>query len=362
LTLAAAPAGFGSNAQYVLLAPNQNTNLKSITVALDIIEDLVGDSFSVQINGNAPYPPPKNVNWDAQWIQFALLMQNNGLYLLNQAWHALGPDQKGDPLASQPATSAQMLQLQNNTVPAGTRIVLTLTIDANDDDFVTAVSGQVFNNGTAVGKAQTLSLINQPTFNPGGPVQESDLAPWGALSVAVVGAPGGNATFLSGMGTITVTSDPAVTVSSQLNGPNPHGIQTGETSNCYYGQVQQGSFKQIVQPFGLPSPKFTSVSGDYAFAGTGLLPNSNLTAQATFQVQNTSQTVGGTISPAGLKSQSDGSFGLMVTPQNSSVLYEPGTVTVTVTDADGNWAKGATETDLAPPLPLDTTGGLRQQA
>ena len=223
LTLASAPPGFGSNNQYVLLAPNQSSNFKSIAVTIDIIEDVIANSFSIQINGNAPTPADgSGARWDAQWIQFALLMQNNGLYLWNQAWHASGPDQKGDPLASQPKTSAPMLTtLRNNTVPAGTRIVLKLTIDHSNDDFVTAVSGQVFDNVKPIGTPITLSLIGQPTFNPGGPVQESDLAPWGALSVVVVGPPGGNTKFSSGMGTITVTCNPDVTISSQLNGPNP---------------------------------------------------------------------------------------------------------------------------------------------
>jgi Ricin-type beta-trefoil lectin domain-like len=55
LIMAPAPtpalSSFGSNNQYVLLAPNQSTNLTSVTVTIDIIEDLIADSFSIQING-----------------------------------------------------------------------------------------------------------------------------------------------------------------------------------------------------------------------------------------------------------------------------------------------------------------------
>jgi hypothetical protein len=249
-----------------------------------------------------------------------------------------------------------MLQLQNNTVPAGTRIVLTLTIDHSDNDFVTAVSGQISHNGGLIGNPIALSLVGQPTFNPGGPVQESNLAPFGALSVVVVGAPGGNAHFNSGMGTITVTCDPEVTVSSQLNGPNPHGIQTGEESNCYYGQVQQGSFKQIVQPFGLPSPKITIAEGTYGFGGTGLLPNSKLKATATFMAQLAATIVPGIVSPAGLSSQNDGSFSYSVAPPDPSFEYNPGTLTTTVTDADGNWANGAIQLDVGSPQVTSTSG------
>jgi hypothetical protein len=361
LTLAPVPTkvtltNFGSNNQYVLLAPNQSTNLKSATVTIDIIEDLIADSFSIQINGNAPTPADgSGARWDAQWVQFALLMQNNGLYLWNQAWHARGADQQGDPLASDPVTSAPMLTtLQNNTVPAGTRIVLTLTIDRSENDFVTAVSGQVFDNGVPIGNPISLSLIGQSTFNPGGPVQESDLAPWGALSVAVVGAPGGNTNFTSGMGTITVGCDPEVKVSLQLNGPNPHGITTGEKSNCYYGQVQQGSFKQIVQPFGVPTPKITGYDGTYV-SGGGLYPNSNLTVSAKFILDNELDTIEGVIhflSP----SQADGSFTFGVEAQNTIAYYNAGTLSVKVTDSGGNSAWADFLTGSGSPQ-LSRTGG-----
>jgi hypothetical protein len=197
LSLAPAPSRFGSNNQYVLLAPNQRTNLKSVVVTIDIIEDLIAESFSRQINGNVPYPTDAQL--DADWMQYVLLMQDNSLLLLTQVWHALGPDKWGDPLASVPATSASMLQPQNNNaVAAGTRIVLTPTIDHSNDDFVTGVSGQVFDKGMPIGTPRTLSVIGQQTFNPGGPVKEKDLAPFGALSVVVVDPPSGTTNFSSG--------------------------------------------------------------------------------------------------------------------------------------------------------------------
>lgn len=352
LTLASAPPVFGSNNQYVLLAPNQNTNLKSVTVNIDIIEELIADSFSIQINGNAPTPADgSGARWDAQWVQYALLMQNNGLYLWNQAWHALGPDQKGDPLASLPVTSPQMmLQLQNNTVPAGTQIVLTLTIDHSDNDFVTAVSGQVFDNGVPIGTPITLSLIGQPTFNPGGPVQESDLAPFGALSVVVVGAPGGNTNFSSGMGTITVTCDPAVTVSSQLNGPNPHGIQTAEESNCYYGQVQQGSSKQIVQPFGVLTPKVINIQGssDFVVSGRGFFSNDQLTLSYLLLNGGSGASENNSVDCAAAR---DGTFSCTIEPPNyPGPEFPPGTVvsfSVTVSDQHGDYAQAGCHVDAA---------------
>jgi hypothetical protein len=141
------------------------------------------------------------------------------------------------------------------------------------------------------------------------------------------------------MGTITVTTNPAVTVSSQLNGPNPHGIQTGEESNCYYGQVQQGSFTQIVQPFGVLSPKITGASGVTTVSGTGLYPNSTLTATAKFTGPDYPGTIEGNIQALG-PSGTDGSFSFIVEAQNPIAQTTTGTLAVTVTDSQGNSAWG----------------------
>ena len=100
------------------------------------------------------------------------------------------------------------------------------------------------------------------------------------------------------------------------------------------------------------------MTGDYTFAGTGLLPNSKLKAKATFTGPNT-RTVQGVVSPAGLDSQSDGSFSLIVEARDPSVEYNPGTLTVTVTDSDGNWARGAIPTDVGFPK-VTSTAGLQE--
>lgn len=329
---------FGSNKQYSLLPENQNTNIKSVTVTIDIIEDLIADTFSIQINGNAPAPIARvtDTQWFAQWSQFILLMKDNSLRLLNQTWHARGPDTPGDPLPSKPEASAVMLTLQNNTVPAGTRIDLKLIIDGSNQNIVTAVSGKISQNGQPVGTPITWSLIGQPAFHPGGPVKEVDLCPFGALSVVVVSAPGRKTNFSSCMGTITVTCDPELTIGSRVNGPNPFGIETFEESNCYYGLVQAGSFKQIVQPFGVLTPKITGVSGVTTVSGTGLYPNSKFTVKAEYSSDGYA-TIEGTVSEF-LTSSVDGSFSFLVTAQDLAANYRSGILNVNVTDSQGNTA------------------------
>jgi hypothetical protein len=353
LTLAQPNAVLRDTAQYVLQPIDQTKNLTGITVSLDIIEDLVADSFSVQINGNPPYPNPPGISWDTDWMQFGLVMLNNSLVLFNQLW----PSRPGHP-AGLPSIMAYsdstLLTLENNTVPAGTRIVLTLTTDVND--YVTGVSGEAYDkSGSPIGTKVNWSAIGRPTWH-GGPLQESNLAPLGAFQVVVVGPPSGHTNFTSGMGTITVTCTPAL--SATLSWPDPTDSGTGETSNCYYGKVQEGYFHQIAQPFGLPSPRITGVTGDYTIAGTGLLPSSNLTVKAIFESE-AGATSGANVSPSPLTSQNDGSFSFTVDPQDPQFEYNLGTLSATVTDANGNWASGSVPTGVPSPQ-VTSTGGLGQ--
>jgi hypothetical protein len=338
----------GNAYQYALLPPDQTKNLTGVTVTLEIIEDLVADSFSVQINGNPPYPAPgyhpkpgqSPYKWDTRWMQFGLVMTNNNLVLFNQIW---GPNKgtplpPGETLPSEDEWSSTLLALKNNTVPAGTKIVLKLATDPKNDDYVTGVSGQAYDGSAApIGNAVNWPVIGQPTF--GHPnVTESDLAPLGAFQVVVVGAPGGHAHFTAGLGTITVTSTPDI--SAQLSWPDPESNATGETSNIYYGLVQNGYHHQIAQPFGVPGPRITSELGNYTFSGTGLYPNSKLTARSDFNIPP-NPPVAGEIGILTSPSAPDGSFSVQVLPKDPKLEYEPGTVTVTVTDADGNWAAGS---------------------
>jgi hypothetical protein len=370
LTLAQPTADLKSAGQYVLSPADQTKNLTDITVTLDIIEDLVAESFSVQINGNPPYPAPKGAAWQTTlWMQFGLIMQNNGLFLFTQVY-PIGKPPFAGPLETpsvQESSPNSMLQLENNTLPAGTKIVLTVTTDSNHGDFVTGVSGKVFDKaGSPIGTPDSWPLVGQPTWTSNGPkaqpngppVTEADLGPWGAFQVVLVGPPGGHAHFTSGLGTITVTCTPDL--SAQLSWPSPSGSGTGETSNCYYGKVQVGDFHLIAQPFGLPAPKVKSVTGDWTFAGTGLLPNSKLAAKASWTAS-----AGGdpelvnVYNSHGLAAQNDGSFSVMVEPADTSIEYKPGSLALTITDSDKNWASGIVPTDTTGAhLSLTTKSGL----
>jgi hypothetical protein len=85
------------------------------------------------------------------------------------------------------------------------------------------------------------------------------------------------------MGTITVTCAPCGDGFLAVERTRP------------YGQVQQGSFKQIVQPFGVLTPRITDAAGVTTMSGTGLYPNSNLTVTAKYTVENDAGPIEGTI-------------------------------------------------------------------
>lgn len=381
--------------QYVLVPSNTSAALTDITVTIDIIEDLVPDGvaatqggafeqgvtpgFSLQINGNVPYTPPKPGKppqdpWIPQWMQFGFYLQNNALVLFNQLYHIRGleadnPALTGNPLPSLGTFSAPFMQVQNNTIPAGTRIVLQLAIDPNQNNRVTGVSGSAFadfGSGAALMPTAVSQVVGDPASHGDPPLTEVDCAPMGSFQVFLVG-PGNDSyvQFTSGMGTITVTCKPDV--SAQLSAPSPLAFTgTGENSNCYYGVVQQGNRGLITQPFGLPRPRFTGLTPTYNFEGAGLYPNERLTVKAWWSQYGTGNDTQVHASANTGQSQSDGSFVIVIDQHDlENVQAQRGTLFVKVTDNDGNWVIGSADTPQLPPADgqlqvVTTQSGLRQ--
>jgi hypothetical protein len=246
------------SSQYVLLPPNQGDHLTGITVTIDIIEDVVVDACSVQINCNTPYlgadgTDTEDYDRDAQWMQFGLFMQNNQLLLFNQTWHRLGSVLASE-FPSETETSAPLLQLKDNTIPAGTRIIMNLCTD--QDDFVIGIAGLALDStGLPIGTPIYWPALGRDSFHStvdGGKVHQKAMAPVGAFQVVFVSNPDvqtSGAVFTSGMGTITTTASPGI--AAQNFAPNPHGEGTAENSNMPYDLVPTGSSRLIAQPFGI---------------------------------------------------------------------------------------------------------------
>jgi hypothetical protein len=243
--------------QYVLLPPNQGDHLIGITVTIDIIGDVVVDACSIQINCNTPYMGPdgtdtEDYDRDAQWMQFGLFMQNNQLMLFNQTWHRYGPVPASE-FPSKTETSAPLLQLQNNTIPAGTRIIMNLCTD--QDDFVIGIAGLALDStGVPIGTPIYWPALGRDSWHTtdGGKVHQKAMAPVGAFQVVFCSNPdvqNAAAQFTSGMGTITISASPGI--AAQNYAPNPFGIGTAENSNMLYDLVPNGTARLIAQPFGL---------------------------------------------------------------------------------------------------------------
>ncbi len=349
-TLAPTSGTLQGNGNYAWLPEDQTKWLGSFVVEMVILEDLVSPAFSVQINGNAPYPPPKGVVYDAQWSQFGMIVQNNSLVLFQQVWHKLGagPGGKTDPLETITTTSGPFLTIKNNTIPAGTRINLQLVRNPADN-YITGITGQAFDqSGASLGNAVQWSAIGQPNFK-GTTAPESALSPLAAIQVVIVGTPGNNAHFTSGMGVLRILS--STSLSAQTSVPNPHTIGTGENSNIYYGQVATGYHSVITQPFGVPNPRVTKLEGVWTFSGAGFLPNSPLTLSGEW-TQDSPSTGGGVVQPNPLaKTQSDGTFSVIAQIANDNAPYAGGRLQITFTDQGGNSATGLVNT----PLTLNST-------
>ena len=204
------------SSQYVLLPPNQSTHVVGICVTLDIIDDMVADAFSIQINCNTPYAgsaDTEDYDRDAQWTQVGLFMSGNQLTLFNQTWHRSGPVSASE-FPSITETSAPILQLKDNTVPGGTRIVMNLCTDQND--FLIGITGLALDSGgLPIGNPVYWPAIGRDSYHKtdGGKVHQKALAPVGAFQVVFCSNPdtqSGGTKFTKGMGTITVTASPSI--------------------------------------------------------------------------------------------------------------------------------------------------------
>jgi hypothetical protein len=257
---------------YILLPPNQGDHLIGISVTLDIIEDVKVESqmingksvngFSLLINCGAPNlandytVDTEDYDRDAQWMQFGLFMQNNQLMLYTQIDYQDSVIISASEFPSVGKTSPPLLQLQNNTIPAGTRIIMNLCTD--QDDFVIGITGLALDltglplpNSTPI-YWSVLGRDSEHTTIDGGKIHQKAMAPIGAFQVVFTCLPGaGEAVqFTSGMGTITMTASPSIaTLPPDQDAPTF--LSTPYNSNMPYDLVPDVAAHLIAQPFGL---------------------------------------------------------------------------------------------------------------
>lgn len=341
------PANLGGAAQYVLSGGATKVSLKNIKVTIDVIEDIVTTSLSVQINGFAP-KPDKTLSWQQYGIQ--VKSGSNELVLFANSWPPHPADFFHDYLFYLHSPAIWTLP-SNDTIPAKHTIVIELT--HQDDGTVTGVKGTVYDSaGAVVGTPQKIALLEHH-LKKGGAIGQADLGPVVAFQVVVVGSAGGvHADLASGMGTITWESSdqltPAVHWPSYSDGANG----TAESSNCSYSLVPEKPSLSIVQAFGVPhlrvNPMIIDISGSSEFdiSGSGFLPKDQLTLSYVLLGGGSGISEDHSVT---CKAEIDGTFIYRLEPPNfPGPEFAPGTVTsfsVTATNQYGAYAEASCQVD-----------------
>ena len=246
-TMAAPPANLEGFNQYVLSGGATSVPLKNITVMLDVIEDIVTSSLSVQINGFSQ----KGDNTIC-WQQYGISMApgSNQLTLFAENWPAsLNTNSKAQNVFNiRPSNSIALPKAL--TIPAGWDIGITFQYQ---NGLISGFDCSVTDGAGATVGRQNLALLGQP-LAAGGTIGQADLAQFVAFQVVLVGwANSAHAQLTSGMGTITCQSTTPLTPSIPWP-PYSDGVNgTAESSNCLYGLVPAKSSLSVVQTFGVAS-------------------------------------------------------------------------------------------------------------
>lgn len=240
------------------------TNLK-LTIVISTALDST-DGFSFQWNFYTPESTESPTALSETFQQYGFLVDTSGNLkgwidnwpsqpLRNQLYPAGSKAQKGSDLINDYWV---MTTVSGPTLPAGYTLEIQLQNDPNTGAITGAITGGVwtiYNNGVQI--AQTTKTLNQePVSNdPAQTVSSNWLAPVVAFQVNLVGqANSATADFVSGQGTITVSSSTPMTAdNNQPTCMSAEGVGTGEQGDSLYSQLPSGSSKLMVQPFSFGS-------------------------------------------------------------------------------------------------------------
>jgi ricin-type beta-trefoil lectin protein len=233
--------------------------LNEVVVTITLTEDLIGNPpFSFQLNCWSPKPTRQEQRQDGGnydvWQQYGLGWTSGDLMdSFAENWPQNDPSLTGGLFNLSPAGFWTISD--NGTKMAGGTVITIILSQLN------GTTGSISGSVVVVGKGndaklQTINLIGQQLANNLGPITSQDLAPIVAMQMNIVaygtpqGQPSPTTTFTKGAGTIEYFSVTPMTV---LNGPptdaaSPNTI-TGESSNCTYGTLPQGTSKLYLQTF-----------------------------------------------------------------------------------------------------------------
>jgi hypothetical protein len=230
-------------------------DLTGVSVTIDVTEELVAvpsapSSAGQQSNGIAfqlNCLPPKS-SPATSWQQYIMVVSRDGQDLrwgINN-WDNGTQDQlinQGAQLAVIPSTHGAGYA----SIPAGYRCVIALTNDAEKN-----VNGAKFSmfdqSGRPLFAPVTIGMTSL-VDEEGHQVTEADLGPIADIDFLIVGyANGADTTLARGAGTITYRASEPLTVLNTFP-PCTAGVNTAESSNVRYGELDSAANAEILQPF-----------------------------------------------------------------------------------------------------------------
>jgi hypothetical protein len=254
-------AGLGSNNNYFLFGGYDKAlgfiALNEVVVTIKITDDLIGNPpFSFQLNCWSPKPNRQEERADGGsydvWQQYGLSWEpgfGNLVGSFAENWPQNGPN-----LFNIIPNGFWSINDNGKKMEAGTEFTIILNqLNGNTGP----MSGSVVVVGNSSNAAlQTINIIGQ-SLAAGGAATTKDLAPIAAMQMNIVawgtpaGQPSPKTIFTRGGGTIQYFSSTPMTVvagpPSDVAAPS---AVTGETSNCTYGTLPQGTSRLYVQKFG----------------------------------------------------------------------------------------------------------------
>jgi hypothetical protein len=249
--------GLTSNTNYFLYGGGKP--ITGLSVTIEITKDLVAER-GVNMQWNAY----SDANADATWMQYCLGFRPASGPKLKIGWSVeywpsktyhqqlvktVGQPENSDLFNQLGALITLPMATAGVTIPAGFKSEYTLAYDANGN--VTGVTVVVTDNH---GKSTSSGLQRFKTFkfdHTKAAVTSDAMVPVLAFEMNIVGLNGGSYSFIkSGAGKITYKSSVPMTVQNkqpkELSG---EGVDTAETSNIVYGELDAGPSLQFTQTF-----------------------------------------------------------------------------------------------------------------
>jgi hypothetical protein len=249
------PTGLGSNSNYILSSGIDDKPITGLSVTVDVTEDIVANiGFSVQLNAYSP------TNATCAWQQYFFSFQTtNGFPGTSVPAQLFGFVNNWDQSLRNTLiywVSSGWPAFPGSTIPAGTRLTIALTTDANG-----VVTGATFVVVDQLG----VTVVNQGVdllSDSAHAATAADLAPIVAFELDVVGPINATQSLLwSGAGVITYTAaEPLYALSQEpQNAQDPLGQDdfTLETANTAYSQLTANPAQTIAQGFSVkPLPPY----------------------------------------------------------------------------------------------------------